>query len=493
MYPVPRPRCWTYILFLVAVATTPTTAYTWPNPKLDELESLLYDRQGHNARYPAAGLSPTCTTFSPSPDDASYPVNVGDWNTNIDDALKRTIKLATFSNRYVSLSDSIALSTVTALEMCGDLAIPFRGGRVDAKRTKIPGGFGKYATALTHHAFTPEETVQLATCLHDFGYLQHQRSLASRHQEPSNDGPGQTVLMKDGLQEPLKDNIQAPHFFLDAANPRNACAELFTRMIDTVPKGVNLSETIEPLPVKPVGLQLTWLGHGNMRLSGKIRLWDMKPNPEREVELHWKARDGSMSPTFSALLSHNPDHISRSLIPNSPPYTSLWYDIRLAPIDADSSISQLWLEIDEGDGSTKRIEDQNGLGFSVQDAIMLTNSTCLDLSGEDTVLVLEVAIRADLKPKQVYIQFDSLDITGSPTLESFRLPTPARRIVDSGYVLWNAAFKHSDLPWTVAVDVGSRTYETVYLGEGSRSLNRTLPVCLFDEKAQFAILSAQAY
>jgi hypothetical protein len=39
------------------------------------------------------------------------------------------------------------------------------------------------------------------------------------------------------------------------------CARLFARMIDTVPKGVKLTEVIEPLPAKPQGVQVTVLAN----------------------------------------------------------------------------------------------------------------------------------------------------------------------------------------------------------------------------------------
>ena len=47
------------ILLLAACAT----AYTWPNPQLDELESLLYDQHGFNERGILAGALTPCNAF----------------------------------------------------------------------------------------------------------------------------------------------------------------------------------------------------------------------------------------------------------------------------------------------------------------------------------------------------------------------------------------------------------------------------------------------
>ena len=50
--------------FLLLAAAT-ASAYTWPNPKLDELESLLYDQQGYNSRGILAGaLGTNCEAFN---------------------------------------------------------------------------------------------------------------------------------------------------------------------------------------------------------------------------------------------------------------------------------------------------------------------------------------------------------------------------------------------------------------------------------------------
>ena len=43
-------------------------------------------------------------------------------------------------------------------------------------------------------------------------------------------------------------------------------------MIDTVPKGVELTEVIKPLPVKPSQVKLTYSKSGNITLSGEVRV-----------------------------------------------------------------------------------------------------------------------------------------------------------------------------------------------------------------------------
>jgi hypothetical protein len=55
------------------------------------------------------------------------------------------------------------------------------------------------------------------------------------------------------------------------------CSELFTRMIDTVPKGVQLSEVITPIPVKPDNLFIAINDNGDMAIKGDIRVLPLVP------------------------------------------------------------------------------------------------------------------------------------------------------------------------------------------------------------------------
>jgi hypothetical protein len=49
---------------------------------------------------------------------------------------------------------------------------------------------------------------------------------------------------------------------------RSTCASLVARMIDTVPRGVKLTEVIKPLPVKPDSLQLMHLKNNSFAFTG---------------------------------------------------------------------------------------------------------------------------------------------------------------------------------------------------------------------------------
>ena len=67
-------------------------------------------------------------------------------------------------------------------------------------------------------------------------------------------------------------HICTTRFAADPASFRSACQSLLTRMLDTVPKTVQLTEVIEPLPVKPQDISLTYMGDGTFHLTGQVRV-----------------------------------------------------------------------------------------------------------------------------------------------------------------------------------------------------------------------------
>lgn len=55
-------------------------------------------------------------------------------------------------------------------------------------------------------------------------------------------------------------------FFLET------CGPLFARMVDTVPRGVQLTDVITPIQVKPKLLRINVDKNGTMTVSGRIRV-----------------------------------------------------------------------------------------------------------------------------------------------------------------------------------------------------------------------------
>ena len=71
--------------------------------------------------------------------------------------------------------------------------------------------------------------------------------------------------------------------------------------------------------------------------------------------------------------------------------TSMWYSFNRTAsepliLNSNSSISKFWFEVAEGRQTT--VEDQNGVGYEVQDVVMLADSSCR----QDLNLTLGIAM-----------------------------------------------------------------------------------------------------
>ena len=117
----------------------------------------------------------------------------------------------------------------------------------------------------------------------------------------------------------------------------------------------------------------------------------MTENPNRQIKLFWKDRDGQSSPDFSAVLTHDTTHTTDPVVPDAPGIASLWYDVPNIIVNATQSVSNFWFEIDEGSGSAEII-NQGGAGYPLQDAVLLSNTTCMNFGGDGLTLDLQLAV-----------------------------------------------------------------------------------------------------
>ncbi|KAI0718223.1 hypothetical protein C8T65DRAFT_737454 [Cerioporus squamosus] len=235
-------------------------------------------------------------------------------------------------------------------------------------------------------------------------------------------------------------NLTVNSFVASSELFKSTCGTLFARMIDTVPKDVQLTEVIESLPVKPQSVLLTYMGDGIIRLTGQVRIM-------------WANRAGHTDPSHADVLSTNDDMLASALHDGN--FTSVWYNIGptgenfATRVDA-AGLSKFWFEIDEGDRSGIRTEDQNGVGFVLQDVVMLADSSCE--SFDTSSITIDVAVRRDVTPSRVYLKSDVFNTAndGSPVTGSKR--------TSSEYDIWTVQLPDSALGTNIAVDVGDQKF-----------------------------------
>ncbi|KAM5540907.1 hypothetical protein V8D89_005551 [Ganoderma adspersum] len=488
------------ILLLAASAS----AYTWPNPQLDELESLLYDQHGFNERGILAGALTPCNAFgfgsTAYHDMATH--NVEDGTGGLDASIQfeqdrpenagngffnslRHLQLGI--SRYVGVADFIALGAKTAVEQCGGPHLPFRGGRVDATEAGVPGvpqpqeSLDSHTASFARQGFNQTEMITLIACGHSFGGVQNS---AFPQIVPLPDGVTDVSQTFDSTPFTFDNNIAAEYihgttnnplvvghndttnsdkrifgsdgnttmsgFAADPASFRSACQSLLTRMLDTVPKTVQLTEVIEPLPVKPQDISLTYMGDGTFHLTGQVRFWNIAYSASRTIKLLWADRDGKTDPAYTDVLSTNAQMAAAALYDGTA--NSLWYNVGLLPnnltvIDAASGISKFWFEVDEGNGSVATTEDQGGAGFAAQDVVIVANSSCVVES--TSTAHIQIAVRADKTPSRVYVEYDLFNgaagdgaawITVNTTDAQ---PTTSQKRAGEAYTFWTAVLPSS--------------------------------------------------
>ncbi|KAJ7290710.1 heme peroxidase [Mycena rebaudengoi] len=471
------------ILRLALLASFATAnAYLWPSPMLDELESLLFEILPGTTGI-ASFIQP-CDTFTfgsgGSGTGASGRTNAADWirtayhdmathniadgtggmdasirfeeeqtrGENTGDGFSNTLSvLAGSATRYVSVADALALGTVIAVEKCGGPQIAFRGGRVDATEPNNPG---------VAQGFTQDEMIGLVACGHTFGGVQHapfpnivpelndpNSTLSVAHFDTANfhfDNNIATEYISGTTKNPLvvgfndTTNSDKRIFGSDsnatilafANSPEHfgsTCAGLFARMLDTVPNGVQLSEVITPMPVKPTSPTFA-LDGDVLQFSGRVRFWDLPANPNRVALLLWNDHLGGVhnsTLTFSGTTSY-PNGVATGYI----------YGDQLAhdglSLDAALGITNMQFMLDG------KLEDQGGVGFAVQDSVVFSTTSCF--FDNNRTAQYDVAVRNGVNVTSVYIETEARDESGHVGVTETAFFSPSGIAANSAYTIW---------------------------------------------------------
>ncbi|KAF7335774.1 hypothetical protein MVEN_02233300 [Mycena venus] len=190
-------------------------------------------------------------------------------------------------------------------------------------------------------------------------------------------------------------------------------------MLDTVPSGVQLTKVITPLPVKPVDL-LFILDGDTLQFSGTVRFWNMTEDPDRIVRLLWDDHLGGTSNiTLGAGFTVAEQQAQR-------------YSFPALSLDAIAGITSLRFTVDG------KLEDQGGLGFPVQDDVVMSASSCFN--GFDTLNEgkLHIAVRTGVSPTRVYLETEERDTIDRPIVVEIDVMPPSQPPpANTSYSMWN--------------------------------------------------------
>ncbi|KAF7355820.1 Peroxidase [Mycena venus] len=312
------------------------------SPEVLNLAQAYHDMATHNVADRTGGM------------DGSIRLEEQSRAENAGDGFSNTLTVVfSVANRYISVADAFAIAAIMAIEnwwtlyfhqffactgtdsffaKSGGPDIAFRGGRVDAAEANQPGvpepqqDIDSHIASFARQRFTQSKMIGLVACGHTFGGVQHDtfpdivpelndptstKSVA--HFDSTNvnfDHLIATEYISGTTQNPLvvgfndttnsdkrifgsDGNATMLAFVKDPDLFATTCANLFTRMLDTVPNGVQLTEVITPLPVKPDSVILT-LNNNTLELSGRVRLWNMTEDADRTVRILWDDHAGDV-------------------------------------------------------------------------------------------------------------------------------------------------------------------------------------------------------
>ncbi|KAF8144293.1 heme peroxidase [Mycena galopus ATCC 62051] len=381
---------------------------------------------------------------------------------NVGDGFDNTFSVLTgFSTRYVSVADILALGTVIAVEFCGGPQIPFRGGRVDATEPNLPGvpepeqTLDSHIAAFAKQGFTQDEMIALVACGHTFGGVQH-APFPDIVPELNDPNSTESVAHFDTTNTHFDNNIAMEYISGTTQNPlvvglndttnsdkrifgsdgnvtmlsfanspeifASRCSELFARMLDTVPSGVQLSDVITPLPVKPTDPTFT-LDGDVLQFSGRVRFWNLTDNPNRVALLLWDdhlggVHNSTLLSTVESVGSY-PDGVATS--------SGL-------SLDAAAGITNMRFMVDG------QLEDQGGVGFAVQDAVVFSTTSCFltPISRPNTTSHHDpVQVRKDVNVTSVYIETEDRDSSGHVAITETNFFSPDSTVaLNAAYTIW---------------------------------------------------------
>ncbi|WYZ44742.1 hypothetical protein EsH8_VIII_000058 [Colletotrichum jinshuiense] len=449
------------ILSTLALASFAATEYVWPSP-YDEIEDHLSLQAGYLRRGFIDGVI-TCgfgtniqgrqnsaewirTAFH---DMATKDVVAGtggldasiffelDRPENLGSAFNNTFGF--FSGFYsvrASASDLLAMSVVISSFACGGIKIPFRAGRIDAQEAG-PAGVPEPQTdlkttqdAFTKAGFNTSDMIAMVACGHTLGGVHSVDfpEIVGVEADPNND----TVAHFDSVPTKFDNVVVTEYLDGTTKNPLAAgtndtlnsdkrifgadgnktmqamadpdvfqatCADIFARMIDTVPDNVKLTDPIEATDIKPYISGLFLKADGNLSFGGRIRIrttavTGRNPN-DLSVQLTFADRNGNGSTVITTRRATFQGGSASGLWGES----FYWWEFDTT-ISPETGISKFYIHVTKPSTNETITYDNAGNGYPMTDAILYQESqSCLgDFADGKFPLTVKALVRNDRVP-----------------------------------------------------------------------------------------------
>ncbi|CCF32863.1 WSC domain-containing protein [Colletotrichum higginsianum] len=449
------------ILAALALASVARTEYVWPSP-YDEIEDHLSLQSGYLRRGFIDGVI-NCGFGGNVPgrqnsaewiraafhDMATHDATAGtggldasiffelDRPENIGAAFNNTFGFfSSFYSVRASASDLLAMSVLVASFSCGGNKMPFRAGRIDAHEAG-PAGVPEPQTdlkttqdAFTKAGFNTSDMIAMVACGHTLGGVHSVDfpEIVGVEADPNNDTIAHfdvefsrfdhgvvTEYLDDTTKNPLvagtndtlnsdkrifsADGNKTMQAMADPAAFQATCADIFTRMIDTVPATVKLTEPIVATDIKPYIGGLFLKDDGNISFTGQIRIRtsaDTGRDPsDLSVQLTYADRNGNGSNAITTRKATFQGGSASGLWRES---FHFWeFDGTISP---DVGISKFYIHVTKTSTNETVTYDNAGNGYPMSDVVLYQKSqSCLgDPVDGKLALTVKALVRKDRAP-----------------------------------------------------------------------------------------------
>ncbi|KAH7020736.1 heme peroxidase [Microdochium trichocladiopsis] len=399
-----------------------------------------------------------------------------------------------FYNAHVPLADLIALGVVASVDMCGGPAIEFRAGRVDATgpgATGVPKPDQDIAThtaAFARQGFSKAEMIALVACGHTLGGVHHEdfpQIVGDPDATPGNttqfeggdsaaifDNQVVTEYLDGTTQNPLvvshNATFRSDHrvFGADAnataralADPavfRATCASVLTRMINTVPAGVVLSDPIVPIDVKPYIDTLALTANLTISFAGRIRIRldadSSRDENDMQIDLIYTDRNNQpvSTPIPTTRLTFR-GGVTTGLHGSS----FAWFNFATSDLDADAGISGFKVRMTKPSTGAVTVFDNGGTehGFPIDDSLLYQGAqSCLTTTATNTHdLTVVAAVRTDraneLLALDVNYKASRLNESFAPFLSTRSASLASTGQTVGGYTLFKTTVPMDEESW----------------------------------------------
>lgn len=345
-----------------------------------------------------------------------------------------------FYSARASASDLLAMSVAVASFACGGAKMPFRAGRIDAQEAG-PSGVPEPSTDLkttqdtfTKAGFSTSDMIAMVACGHSLGGVHSTDfpEIVGVEADPNNDTVAHfdtefadfdngvvTEYLNGTTKNPLvagtNDTLNSDKRIFSAdgnatmtklADPatfQTMCADILTRMIDTVPASVNLTEPIEATDIKPYISGLSLNADGKLDFSGRIRVRTSSGSGRdaQDLAVQLSYADGKGNNNGSAVIPTTMATFQGGSTSGLWGENFKWFEFSTT-LSADTGISKFYIDVTKPSTSEKVTYDNAGSGYPMSDALLYEEAqSCLDVNTQaDGKFPLSVValVRKDLAP-----------------------------------------------------------------------------------------------